>query len=293
MSDSFDQKLGLDQTKRYLDRLGLEISAPTKHFLFALHREHVSRIPWQTVDIFAGKPTSIDPKHSVPHIASGGSGYCFHLNGAFSSLLQTLGYRVFLHRAGVQARGTEPRVDSFHLGLSVMLPDKEGKDQRWLVDVGLGDMPYEPLPIAAGHYHQSPHTYKISDSKVVEQGWRLDHDPYASFPGVDVEEAEVQGIDYFIPKHEYLSTSPDSVWVNLLLVRNRQEQGSRELRGCIFSQRDPLGIEKREVTSRTEWFDLLAEVFGVKLEQYDRTEKDELWSKVIKKHAEWKRSVRV
>ncbi|MGW8956539.1 arylamine N-acetyltransferase [Paenibacillus sp. NPDC055715] len=37
---------------------------------------------------------------SVQLILQGRSGYCFHLNGAFSVLLHSLGYRVCLHRAG-------------------------------------------------------------------------------------------------------------------------------------------------------------------------------------------------
>lgn len=33
-----------------------EIQPPMKEFLFELQKAHVEKFPWQTIDIFAGKP---------------------------------------------------------------------------------------------------------------------------------------------------------------------------------------------------------------------------------------------
>lgn len=281
--------LTTQQTKDYLKRLGVEFDSPSKEFLSALHRAHVEKLSWQTIDIFAGKPNAIDVETSISHILNQGSSYCFHLNGAFSALLRSLGYNVSLHRAGVQPKGKEPRVDSYHLGLTVTMPDTAlQKEQKWLVDVGLGDMPYEPLPIIAGEYQQGPFIYKIKPSDVTENGWRLENDPCAPFAGVDFAPEIVEDIEEFNSKHEFLS-SPDSVWRSLLLVQNRQQNGSNELRGCVFSQRNRNGIQKREIINKKAWFELLADVFDEKLNRYSKLEKDEIWNRVIQIHDQWRR----
>lgn len=283
--------LTLSQTRAYMKRLGTEMNSPTKEFLFEIHKAHVEKIPWQTVDLFAGKPIPIDFENSVNHILNNGSGYCFHLNGAFSLLLKSLGYSVSLHRAGVQSYGDEPKINSYHLGLTVNMLDEDLKKHRWVVDVGLGDMPFEPVPLLPGEYHQSPYIYKICNSKAVKDGWRLEHDPQGAFVGVDFDPEVVEDIEVFKPNHEFLSTSPDSKWINLLLVRNRHREGSNELRGCIFSQRNDKGIQKNEIINRSLWFDLLGEVFGEKLDHFSKHEKDELWTKAIRIHEDWKRSL--
>ncbi|MOA69450.1 hypothetical protein D3C78_1976530 [compost metagenome] len=69
-------------------------------------------------------------------------------------------------------------------------------------------------------------------------------------------------MEEFKSEHEYLSTSTESTWVNLFIVRNRQQTGSNELRGCVFSQRNESGTTKSEITNRSLWFETLGEVFG-------------------------------
>lgn len=279
------------EMKDYLKRIGIyDIKPPTRSFLFELHKAHVERIPWETVDIFAGKPVSIDIKSSVQLMINRRSGYCFHLNGAFSELLRTLGYKVSWHRAGVQPMGEEPRVNSFHLGLIVCLENEESEDERWIVEVGLGDMPYEPLPLHPGIYNQGPLTYRVMKSGVIKEGWRLEHDPHASFIGVDYAPDVVHDLEEFIPKHEQYSRSADSPWMNLFIVRHRHAIGSNELRGCILMKRENSRIEKDEIQSKKRWLEVLGDVFGEHLVNYSNQERDDLWKKVWKKHEEWKQS---
>jgi arylamine N-acetyltransferase len=277
------------EVKAYLKRIGIpDIQPPTLAYLTELHRAHVSAIPWQTVDIVAGRPASIDPVESVRLMLGNRSGYCFHLNGAFSMLLRSLGFRVYWHRAGVQPLGQEPRINSFHLGLTVGLTDEEGREQRYIVDVGLGDMPFEPIPLRIGTYEQGPLRYQVEWSGVVPGGWRLVHDPYASFAGVDYDPEDLESLEEFIPKHEYYSRSPDSPWMKLFLVRHRHAEGGNELRGCIWTKRSRDGIEKTELRTRSQWLDVLGDVFQEHLVHYSRLERDELWARVWNFHEEWK-----
>ncbi|WP_420818534.1 arylamine N-acetyltransferase family protein [Paenibacillus paeoniae] len=277
------------EVKGYLNRLGIsEIEKPTLPYLFQLHRAHVERLSWQSLDIFAGRPASIDPQQSLSLILNGRSGYCFHLNGAFSMLLRSLGYRVAWHQAGVQPMGESPRVNGFHLALTVTLFNDQQQEERWIIDAGLGDMPYDPLPLAAGIHQQGPYTYKVMESDVVAGGWRLEHDPKATFLGVDIAPAVIDQISAFVPKHEHYSTSPESPWVNTFLLRQRHAQGSNELRGCIWAQRDDHGIIKTELRTQSQWLDVLGDVFGETMVAYDMTDRDAIWSKVRLQHEEWK-----
>ena len=172
----------------YLARLGREdlAGAPADlATLVALHRAHVERVPYETLQIALGRPPDADSASSVASVLRGHGGYCFHLNGAFAWLLERLGYAVQHHRAGVQgARAATPvGADGNHLALTV---DVEG--QPWLVDVGLGSAVHEPLPLAPGRCRQGPFTYGIRPSEAVPGGWRFDHDPSAqSFVGMDLD----------------------------------------------------------------------------------------------------------
>lgn len=279
------------EIKAYLHRLGLsDIEPPTLSYLFRLHRAHVERISWQTVDIFAGNPGSIDPHHSVQLIIGGRSGYCFQLNGAFSTLLRSLGYKVNWHRAGVQPLGEKPRVNGFHLGLTVILQNDHQEEEVWIVDAGLGDMPYEPIPLLPGVYRQGAYTYGVTDSEVVKRGWRLVHDPQSVFVGVDVEAEIVHDIHAFAPNHEHYSKSPESPWINTFLVRHRHESGGNELRGCIWSKREDNRIRKVELQTEAEWLDVLGDVFGERLVAYTKSERHAIWLKTRKLHEEWKRA---
>ncbi len=274
----------------YLKRLGMEdIQPPSLSYLFALHRAHVELIPWQTIDIVNGTPVSIAIRDSVQLMVAGRSGYCFHLNGAFGALLHSLGYQVSWHRAGVQPMGQEPRINSFHLGLTVNLTDEKGEVQRWIVDAGLGDMPYEPLPLRMGTYDQGPLQYKVTASGIAKDGWRLEHDPLASFVGVDYAPEAVDNLEEFFPKHEFYSRSPDSPWIDLFLIRHRHATGSNELRGCVWNRREGTTTEKIELHTKSQWLDVLAEVFGEQLVAYSKLEKEELWKRVHSLHEAWKK----
>ncbi|MHA2857301.1 arylamine N-acetyltransferase family protein [Paenibacillus lautus] len=279
------------EVKAYLNRLGIsEIKAPTKEYLFELHKAHVARIPWQTLDIFAGKPTPMDIQYSVQLLIHQRSGYCFHLNGAFTALLRALGYAVSWHKAGVQPLGQEPRINGFHLGLTVSLMNVEiGEEESWVVDVGLGDMPWEPIPLKFGKYVQGPFTYVLEPSSVTDQGWRLIHDPQYSYVGVDYAPEVVNSLELFKTNHEFYSRSPESPWMDLLVVRQRHDVGMNELKGCIWKKWNGSILDTAEVSSKSEWLEILADVFNEPLVNYSILERDLIWAKVCKQHQKWLR----
>ncbi|GAA0949018.1 arylamine N-acetyltransferase family protein [Nonomuraea longicatena] len=262
----------------YLARLGrtdLAGAPPDLDTLIELHRAHVERVPYEVLEIWLRRPTSLDPLVSAARILSGRGGYCYHLNGAFSTLAEAFGFEVVKHAGGVQGHGDEPEVTDSHLALTVRLPDGE-----WLVDLGLGDALHEPIPLEEGTYRQGPFVFGLRRSEVAPGGWRFEHDPAGSFVGMDFEPTPTT-MSRFIAKHHELST--ESHFTRVAVVQRRDATGVDLLRGLVF---DRVGDRTHRVTlaSRQDYVDTLADVFGLHLAPEDRPV---LWERVRAAHENW------
>ena len=256
--------------------------------LFRIHRAHVDRVPYETTWIHLGEQWRVDTDAAVDRIPRGGrGGYCFHLNGSMARLLSTLGYAVSLHIGGVH--GPEPGEHDMtnHLVLLVDdLPTAENPTGTWYVDAGLGDALYEPLPLRAGTYHQNPMTFVLTETPGGVGDWHFAHDPAGSFPGMNFRSA-VATIDDFAPRHEVLSTSPDSGFVRTVTAQRRQHDRVSALRALTLKTVDTGGAHTTYVTDRDDWFALLADEFYLPLDGVDIAAKDRLWKSASASHEEW------
>lgn len=249
----------------YLDLLGVPAPGrPDLPTLVALHRAHVERVPYSTLELVLGRGGPADVESSVLRVLQRRGGFCFHLNGAFAWLLEDLGYAVTRHRAGVQGRSAREPVgaDGTHLTLIVDLGRRQG---RWLVDVGLGSALHGPLRLRPGVVEDGDLDLRLRPSAVVPVGWRLDHDPRAlSFVGMDLHPEPVtlaEGTEL----NDVLACSPESPFVRRLTVQRRHARGLDALTGVGLR-----GIERGRETYRLlgspdELEDVLQEVFGLDL----------------------------
>jgi hypothetical protein len=62
------------------------------------------------------------------------------------------------------------------------------------------------------------------------------------------------------------------------------------LRGCIWSKRGSDGIEKTELHKKSQWLEVLGDVFQEHLVGYSKLERDDLWNRVRRYHEEWKKT---
>ncbi|MEV4224497.1 arylamine N-acetyltransferase [Nonomuraea sp. NPDC049725] len=270
----------------YLNRLRQPAAPPSADALRALHAAHVERVAYEALEVWLGRPTTIDPDESAARIAAGRGGYCYHLNGAFAALLTALGYDVTRHVGGVQNRGGEAGITANHLVLTVRgLPAPDNPGGAWLVDAGLGDGLHEPLPLVAGTYRQGPFTYGLRPSQVAPGGWRFDHDPAGSFIGMDFGLAPAE-MSAFEAMHRHLTTSPDSGFVRTAVVQRRDALGVDTLRGLVLSR---TGGKVLTVTldSARDYYAALADIFELPLDDVSAAEKDKLWIKVHAAHEAW------
>jgi N-hydroxyarylamine O-acetyltransferase len=226
---------------------------------------------------------------SAARILRGRGGYCYHLNGAFSALLQALGYQVTRHVGGVQGNAGRPAgADASHLVLTVSgLPSSEAPHGRWLVDLGMGDGLHEPLPLTPGTYIQGPFRYALRPSDTEAGGWRFDHDPRGSFLGMDFR-AEAVEMTAFEQRHHHLSTSPESGFVRTAAVSRWDATGADNLRGLVLTR---IGeAESRTVVEEAgDYFAALADVFGITLDDAGAAERDDLWRRLVAAHELWLR----
>jgi arylamine N-acetyltransferase len=273
----------------YLRRLGLEAEPPSADALRRLHCRQVERVPHETMWIHAGEHWGIDPAEAMTRIALlGRGGYCYHLNGAFGLLLRSLGYAVHAHVGGVHGDGgPDPDSRGNHLVLTVEgLPSDDNPSGWWYVDVGLGDAMYEPLPLAAGVYRQEPFRLVLTEPRDACGDWHLAHDPSGGFVGMSWTAAAADAVD-FEAKHLWLSTAPESGFVQIAMAERRDATGIDVIRGLVLSRIGAGARSHEPLTERDDWFAALADIFDLRFDHSPSGACDRLWSRVVDRHRAW------
>jgi len=272
----------------YLVRLGVDPGPPSVEALFEIHRAHVERVVYETLWIHLGERWSIDLAESTARIATHRrGGYCFHLNGGLSQLLRALGYTVVLHVGGVYGPdGASEAEMTNHLVLTVHdLPTAANPSGTWYVDAGLGDALHEPLPLIPGVYEQGPFRLALEQPVRGVGDWNLVHDPQGDFTGMTWR-SEAAAIDAFAPRNVWLSTSPESGFVKLLVVQRRDATGVDSLRGLVL-RRIGAGATESTLETKTELMDALADHFGLDLGPVGPSAREALWEAVHRAHSAW------
>ena len=193
------------------------------------------------------------------------------------------------HRGGVQHLNEETvpgPARANHLALTAHgLPSEECPSGDWMVDVGLGDGLYGPLPLREGTYSQGPFSYRLRRSEAAPGGWRFDHDPAGSFAGMDFE-PQVADVPDFQARHRYLSTSPESGFVRTCVIQRCDATGVDTLRGCVLHRigSDP---SQRVLDTPADWFAALTDLFGLSLDDFTPADRARLWRRVHATHQAW------
>jgi len=133
----------------FLERIGyVGSSMPSGKTLREVHRHHVMAVPFENMDVIAGRRLNYRIDRLFDKIVVGGrGGWCLETNWLLAHVLRTMGFNVDFVGAGVATAG------GFKNNLShcVLLVEVDGS---WLIaDVGFGAGSFaEPLPIAPGRY---------------------------------------------------------------------------------------------------------------------------------------------
>jgi N-hydroxyarylamine O-acetyltransferase len=138
----------------YLQRIGADPGAG----LAALHRAHVTSIPFENLDSHQGLPVSLGLEDLERKLVAGcRGGYCFEQNLLFAGALGALGLRTEAMLARVRL-GRPPGTPRPRTHLVHRVHDGTGV---WLADVGFGNGTLlEPIPFGPGAEHE-------------QSGWRF------------------------------------------------------------------------------------------------------------------------
>jgi N-hydroxyarylamine O-acetyltransferase len=232
----------------YLERIGLAgVDSPTWQ---AIHRAHVTSIPFENLDSHQGIPVSLE-QHDLERkiVGERRGGYCFEHNLLLASALEHLVLQVEPMLARVRVGGAPPEArPTGHLVLRVT----DGNGKQWQADVGFGlgtlldPIPFGPDPNTV--YEQSGWNYRVVEdgSELVLQtrgpdGWS---DVYGfvphRVPRVDIEVS-----------NWWICTNPRSPFVFGLIASINHDDGRREaisdwsgpLQAMIMT---PNGVESSE-----------------------------------------------
>jgi N-hydroxyarylamine O-acetyltransferase len=226
----------------YLERIGYRGPVePTRVVLDELHLGHVTRIPFENLDILLGLPIRLDLESLQRKLVQARrGGYCFEHNTLFAAALEQIGFGVTRLAARVRfgTRGVTART---HMTLRV-----EADGEARLADVGFGggsilrSMPIEP----GRDVDQSGWGFRLVDDgdyRVLQArrpgGW-VDLYAFTFEPQ--------HAVDYELANH-YTSTHPSSPFTRTLTAQLSAPDRSLILRGRKMIEETPLGESVSEV----------------------------------------------
>ncbi|MFF4507877.1 hypothetical protein [Streptomyces sp. NPDC001401] len=117
------------------------------------------------------------------------------------------------------------------------------------------------------------------DQAAERSQWHLTHDPGGGFTGMTWTMAHAHPAD-FEARHQWLSTSPESGFVQVAMAERRDATGADVIRGLVLSRIGDGAHTDEPVTRRAEWFDL-------RLHTLTAETRERLWTNVLSVHRRW------
>ncbi|EYS87284.1 arylamine N-acetyltransferase [Cupriavidus sp. SK-4] len=261
--------LDAPQLDAWLARLGIAAPpSPTLEALDIVLAAHLASIPFENIDPLLRRPVRIEPDAVFDKLVTRRrGGYCFELNTLLAAGLGALGYAV----TPLAARVRWGVPDDVPTATSHMLLRVEVAHRSYLADVGFGGpTPYQAMPLSepaddSFPYRLAPsppeaaatafHSYDLEARG--DAGWikiyRFDLTPQ---PWID-----------FVPRNWYVSTHPDSVFLQRLMAA-RTDGGTRvTLADGDLAERAPDGtVHRTRLASPEAVVQALSDRFGVLLD---------------------------
>ena len=258
MADSLD----LDA---YLERIHWDGAADaTLETLTTLLDAHMSRIPFENLDVLLGRPVRLDLKGLQDKLVRAHrGGYCFEHATLFAAVLEAFGFRPARHSARVTLY--EPRTVSSRTHMFLTVPIGH---ERFVVDPGFDMLaPRLPIPLVdgAGSRRDTSH-WMVRDAGHwllrAQRGEKV-IDAWAS-----TLESDNPG-DFKIANH-YTATHPDSSFVNRIMLRALAPDGfvtvlNRDV--TVWRDNTP---HPAQLADRSALRALLREHFGFDLPEIDQ-----------------------
>jgi N-hydroxyarylamine O-acetyltransferase len=245
----------------YLERIGYDGPLhPDLETFVAVHRSHVTAVPFENLDIMLGRGTSIDLAAIQDKIVHGRrGGYCYEMNILFAAALDRIGIPVRrqLIRTG------DPLVDPRPRGhLSVLV---EFGGRRWFGDVGFGSGLFEPIPLdRRGQFTQGEWTYRLTGPGPdgAQRLQELQVDTWVAM--YTITDELTYRVDVGVA-NENTSTSPNSPFVRRPITVHRHPDVERRLLGRSLTVLRPDRSTSTVTIADEDYAATLAEQFALEL----------------------------
>ena len=210
----------------YLKRIKLDKTPePTLKFVSEMMQHHIFSIPFENLDVQAGKVVSLVPEDIVDKIVyKNRGGYCYEVNGLLTMALQELGIPCYFTSARSMTYATKkPRT---HL---VVIAKIEGR--HYLLDTGFGSHGIRlPMDLSQTNQEivQDGQTYKLGKKGSDFNLYAWVHETW--LPQYSFKKQVYEYID-FAPVNYMNSTHPDSIFVKAPLIILFTPKGKTVLSG--------------------------------------------------------------
>ncbi|MEP7288420.1 MAG: arylamine N-acetyltransferase [Chloroflexota bacterium] len=245
----------------YFERIhfegSVELSLDT---LRALHTAHVFHVPFENLDIHMGRQIQLDSESLINKIVyQRRGGYCFEMNGLFSLVLETMGFKVDRLLARIWRDYVTPRPRTHQVSLIHI------DGQAWLADVGYGAHCLHTPLLLKPDYSERQFTEHFRIMKDDSPEFLLQgeiQDEWKNFYSFPLE--PYRPLDY-VPVNYYTSTSPDSHFTQRRAIAMSTPNG----RITMVNETVKVvanGIETETVaTTLDEYVEMLERYFGIVL----------------------------
>lgn len=255
----------------YLQRIGYD--GPTTvglETLRGVQRAHALAIPYETFDIFFGRPISTDPAAAFAKIVGEGrGGWCYEHNGLLGLALEALGFKV----TRLTAHGDQPAT---HLTLRVDIPDAGA----FVCDPGYSDAPLDPFALKDGEFQQNGFVYRVET--LGQDGFRFINHRLGLVPGFTAGPADEAAMS---AASDWLQSSPESRFIHVPVVCIHEANGFvRVLAGRTFRTIRPDRVDNVQAQSVGEYKQLLRDTFKL-----DVAEAADLWPEIVARQDEFDR----
>lgn len=238
---------------------------PTLDTLTGILRAHMSRIPWENLDVLLGRGIQIDLDSVYDKlVVARRGGYCYEHATLLAAGLSRAGFAPVAHAARVtfvRPRNEAPRT---HMLLTVKIGGT-----AYMVDPGYGGHgPLVPMPLVADAVvrdGRDAHRLIRRDGE-----WMLEAEIEGAWKSLWTSTLEPEPAVDFVMANHFTATWPQSAFVTMLLMRAVTPDGRRVsvANRDVTIARDGV-FEKSQLSNRKALRKLLASDFGIDLPEVE------------------------
>jgi N-hydroxyarylamine O-acetyltransferase len=250
----------------YLARIGVRGPLPpTLDTLAALTRAHITRIPFENVDVLLGRGIRIDLDSIARKIVvNGRGGYCFEHGTLFHAAVERLGFQATTHAARVLTILQKHQAPRTHMFVLVELDGT-----RYVIDPGFGGHAAAvPVPVREGaEVRDGDDRHRVLPC---DGEWVLEAEIDGTMRPLWTSSLEPQfPVDFELANH-WIATASASPFTNRLMLRALTPGGRTTVMNRDVTVVSAGKTEKYQLPDRRALRALLARDFGFDLAEVEQ-----------------------